>query len=162
MKKEIKAISVYALKSASNLWIKATSMLAFSLFSMPIKAQQERPIPLANTVESTQKKDNFLCIYVSEPAPEFIGGSKALFKFLGENLHFTSDSTGTDETIYVGFVVETDGSISDVTIKRGLGNAANEEAVRVVKLMSGHWKCAIQNGKPVSVRFTLPIKIHLE
>jgi hypothetical protein len=59
-------------------------------------------------------------------------------------------------------MVETDGTISEVTIKRGLKNVANEEAMRVVKLMSGKWKCGYQNGKPARIRFTLPIKIHLE
>ena len=157
MKKEIKTV----FNCVKNWQLNLLFMLVFCIITMPIKAQEERPLRFENSDES-KKKDNFICTLVSEPSPEFIGGSKAMFKFLSENLHFTSDSTRIPRTIYVGFVVETDGSISEVTIRRGSTNAANEEAMRVVKLMSGKWKCGYQNGKPARVRFTLPIKFCLE
>jgi hypothetical protein len=157
IKREINFNENWALKSSK----KAVFILAFCCISTFMKAQEERPIPVENPEESN-KKDDVRCILVIEPTPEFIGGSKAMFKFLNENLHFTSDSTGIDGTIYIGFMVEIDGSISDVTIKRGLKNVVNEEALRVAKLMSGKWKCGYQNGKPARVYYTIPIKIHLE
>jgi periplasmic protein TonB len=159
MKREIKTGLNPQRNWALESWEKAAFIVVFCCISTSIRAQEERPIPSAISIE--EKEENRIICMVEAP-PEFIGGSKAMFKFLADNLHFTSDSTGIDGTIYVGFIVETDGSVSDVTIKRGLKSIAGEEAMRVVKLMSGKWKCGYQNGKPARVRFTLPIKIHLE
>jgi periplasmic protein TonB len=140
---------------------KATALMAFSLCTTGVQAQKAGksvPIPVIHNEESEGNSQYF---YIAEQMPEFVGGQKALFKFLSENLYYTSDSSGIEGTIYVGFIVETDGTLSNISIKRGKA-CLNEEAVRVVKLMSGKWKCGYQNGKPVRVAYTIPIKIHLE
>jgi len=63
--------------------------------------------------------------------------------------------------IVVRFVVEKDGSLSDIKVVHDLGYGTGEEAVRVVGL-SEKWKPGIQNGKPVRVNYTLPIQINIE
>lgn len=64
-------------------------------------------------------------------------------------------------TVYVQFVVEKDGSISDVKVLRGIGGGCDEEAVRVVKSMP-KWKPGKQRGQPVRVYYTLPIDFKIK
>jgi hypothetical protein len=120
--------------------------------------------------------------------PEFIGGNKKLFEWLGQNVKYPvkARENGFEGTVFVGFVVEVDGSLSDIKVKRepkqifrdtitlieinGIkGNKIVEnevfwlgnEALRVIKLMP-KWKPGKQNGVPVRTSYTLPIKFKLE
>ena len=68
--------------------------------------------------------------------------------------------TGIHGTVYVNFVVEPDGSISNISVGRGIGGGCDEEAVRVVKMMP-KWKPGRQRGKAVRVSFNLPIHFKL-
>jgi protein TonB len=97
-----------------------------------------------------------------EEYPEFPGGDKALREFILNNLNYPeiARKTGITGTVYVQFVVEKDGSISDVKVVRGIGGGCDEEAVRVVKSMP-KWKPGKQRGMPVRVYFTLPIELKL-
>jgi periplasmic protein TonB len=100
---------------------------------------------------------------VVEQQPEFKDGLKALYRFLSDNIKYpaVARESSIEGTVYVGFVVGRDGTIRDVAVKRGLGGGLNEEAVRVIQLMP-KWNPGKQNGKAVSVAFTLPIKFRLE
>ena len=97
-----------------------------------------------------------------EEYPEFPGGDKALREFILNNLNYPeiARKSGITGTVYVQFVVEKDGSISDVKVVRGIGGGCDEEAVRVVKSMP-KWKPGKQRGQPVRVYFTLPIEFKL-
>ncbi|MBC8173775.1 MAG: energy transducer TonB, partial [Chitinophagales bacterium] len=68
---------------------------------------------------------------------------------------------GIEGTVYVQFVVEKDGSITDVKVVRGIGGGCNEEAMAKVKAMP-KWTPGKQQGKPVRVSFTLPVKFKLQ
>ena len=96
--------------------------------------------------------------------PTFKGGNKAMFAFIAANLKFPAISRecGIEGTAYVGFIVETDGSLTDIDIKRGLGGGLNEEAVRVVHLMQRHWNPAMYDGKLVRSAYYIPLKFKLE
>ena len=100
----------------------------------------------------------------SDLPPTFKGGNKAMFAFIGANLKFPAISRecGIEGTVYVGFIVETDGTLTDIEVKRGLGGGLNEEAVRVVQLMQGQWNPATYDGKPVRSAFYIPLKFKLE
>jgi len=97
-----------------------------------------------------------------EQMPMFPGGEGALLDFLSKNLKYPEEAKeiGTTGRVFITFVVETDGSITDVTIMRGIGNGCDEEAVRVVKSMP-NWTPGKQNNVPVRVKFNLPIKFVL-
>lgn len=86
-----------------------------------------------------------------------------MMKFLGSNIQYPAEAKakGVEGLVVLQFIVETDGSISDVTIVKKLGNGTDEEAARVVKLTSGKWKAGAQNGEPVRVRYTLPVRFAL-
>jgi protein TonB len=94
---------------------------------------------------------------------EFIGGNEKMIKFLSENVKYPEDVLLANEKganihgrVYVKFVVEKDGSISDVEVVRSVHPSLDAESVRVVKLMSGKWTPATERGKPVRSMFTLP------
>ena len=97
-----------------------------------------------------------------EEYPEFPGGDKALREYILNNIKYpeVARTSGITGTVYVQFVVEKDGSISDVKVVRGIGGGCDEEAVRVVKSMP-RWKPGKQRGQPVRVYFTLPIEFKL-
>jgi protein TonB len=99
---------------------------------------------------------------VVEKMPEFEGGEEKLREFLSKNIKYPSmaKENGISGTVYITFVVEGDGKITDVKSLRGLGGGLTEEAIRVVKMMP-NWTSGRQNGKPVRVQFTLPVKFTL-
>lgn len=139
---------------------KSLILLALVLMPIVIFAQEKQGVFMPNTpVKQTQQADSMIII---DPVPQFTGGSKAMFKFLADNIRYSVDSTGINGKVYVAFMVNTDGTISDITIKRGSNPALNEEVKRVVKLMSGKWTCGYQNGVPVRVAYTLPVSMRVE
>ena len=69
--------------------------------------------------------------------------------------------SGINGRVFVTFVVETDGRVTDIKVLRGIGGGCDEEAVRVVKNMP-KWDPGKQRGKPVRVQFNLPIKFTLQ
>jgi protein TonB len=90
--------------------------------------------------------------------PEFPGGMAAWSKFIQRNLRYpyAAQENGTQGKVYLSFVVEKDGSISDVRVMKGIGFGCDEEAVRVIK-KSPKWKAGSQNNQAVRVRYTMPI-----
>jgi protein TonB len=99
---------------------------------------------------------------VVEQPPEFPGGEEKLFQYLQKNIKYPAEAkeAGIQGTVFVTFVVETDGVISNVKILRGQGGGLDNEAMRVVKGMPS-WKAGKQNGRGVRVQFNLPIKFTL-
>jgi len=100
---------------------------------------------------------------VVEEEPSFPGGNEALFKYLENNTIYPAISkvSGIQGTVHVTYVVEPDGSISNVKILKGIGGGCDEEALRVVKNMP-KWEPGKQRGKPVRVQFNLPIRFILQ
>ena len=98
-----------------------------------------------------------------EEYPEFLGGEKALYEYIKNNVNYSelAIKTNIEGTVYVEFVVEKDGSISDVKVLRGIGGGCDEEAVRVVNSMP-KWKPGKQRGQPVRVYYTLPIDFKIK
>ncbi|HPH81316.1 MAG TPA: energy transducer TonB [Flavobacteriales bacterium] len=99
---------------------------------------------------------------IVETMPEFPGGEEKLFEYLGKNIKYPAMAreNGITGTVYVTFVVEGSGEISDVKKLRGIGGGCDEEAIRVVRSMPS-WKPGKQNGKTVRVQYNLPIKFTL-
>ncbi len=98
---------------------------------------------------------------IVEQMPEFPGGMEALYQFLAANIKYpgTKDVCVSGK-VFVTFVIEKDGTVSDAKVVRKLHPAFDEEALRVVKLMP-KWKPGQQDGKPVRVQFNLPINFSL-
>ncbi|MCD6180280.1 MAG: energy transducer TonB [Bacteroidales bacterium] len=110
--------------------------------------------------EEIEEEQIFLVV---ENMPEFPGGEAAMYKFIGKNIEYPrmAKESGISGRVYVTFVVERDGSVTDVKILRGIGGGCDEEAVRVIKKMP-RWSPGKQRGKPVRVQYRMPIKFTLQ
>jgi periplasmic protein TonB len=100
---------------------------------------------------------------VVEEQPTYPGGDEARIKFLQANMKYPEEAKelGVQGKVFVTFVVEVDGSITDVKVLRGIGSGCDDEAVRVVKSMP-RWVPGKQRGVPVRVQFNLPINFKLQ
>jgi len=100
---------------------------------------------------------------VVEKMPEFAGGQAALLRYLQKHLRYPGSAlaAGVGGRVFMSFVVGADGSISDVTILKGLGYGLDEEAQRVVRQMPA-WVPGYQSKHAVPVRFTLPITFAIQ
>jgi periplasmic protein TonB len=97
-----------------------------------------------------------------EIMPKFPGGEEALYKFLRSNIKYPqiAREIGIAGRVYVQFVIETDGSVSQVKVVRGKDRTLDDEALRIVGLMP-KWSPGIQNGQKVRVKMTLPVNFVL-
>lgn len=97
-----------------------------------------------------------------EVDPEYPGGPDAMQTFIKENIIYPELAKARKEkgTVYIQFVVNADGSISNVIVLTGVSELLDAEAVRVVKLMP-NWAPAELEGKPVAVKYILPINFRL-
>jgi len=95
--------------------------------------------------------------------PEFPGGEFARLKFLQDHTSYpvTAKEAGISGTVYISFIIETDGSITNIEVMRGPGGGLNREALRVAALMP-KWKPGMQGGKKVRVAYNMPIKFVLQ
>ena len=100
---------------------------------------------------------------VCEQMPIFEGGDAALLKYLGENLKYPDNTKdrGVQGRLVIGFIVEKDGSLTDVKVLRPMDIDLDAEVLRLVKGMP-KWIPGRQNGKRVRVRYLLPIHICLQ
>ncbi|SEN80632.1 outer membrane transport energization protein TonB [Chitinophaga rupis] len=115
------------------------------------------PLPAA------EKQSKEVFTFVENP-PVYPGGEQALAAYLGKNIRYpkTAQEQNVTGTVFVQFVVQADGAISDVhTVGAPKGSGLEEEAIRVVKEMP-KWTPGSQQGRKVAVQFNLPIRYTLE
>jgi protein TonB len=110
--------------------------------------------------QKDQKEDPF---NVVEDMPAFPGGMEAMIQFISSNIKYPADAKKqkVDGRVLVKFVVEKDGSITEVKVIKPAFPSLDAEAIRVVKAMP-KWKPGYQNGKAVRVQFTMPINFSLK
>lgn len=94
--------------------------------------------------------------------PEFPGGMNNFLKTVKNNFRVPEIFGTTSVTVYVSFVIEPDGSISEIQILKDPGYGLAKEAIRTLQRINTRWKPGIKNGKPVRTSFTLPIKVELK
>jgi len=123
---------------------------------------EEYRVPVAAAQEEEAEVEEQEIFRVVENAPAFPGGDVARMKFLQDNIKYPpmAKESGIQGTVYITFVIERDGSVTDVQLLRGIGGGCDEEAMRVVKNMP-KWEPGKQRGKPVRVQFNMPIKFNL-
>lgn len=129
-----------------------------------VEADQDTEVeewtPVVMEEEEVQEEKIFIVV---EDQPSFPGGEKARMQYLANNIDYPqlARESGIQGTVYVTFVVEKDGSVTDVRVLRGIGGGCDEEAIEVVKNMP-KWKPGKQRGKPVRVQFNMPIRFTLQ
>jgi protein TonB len=97
-----------------------------------------------------------------EVSPTFPGGIKAFMEYVARNYKFPEEakSHGINGKLFLSFIVEKDGSLTDIQVLKDLGCGTGPEAVRLLK-QAPKWKPGIQNGRPVRVRYQLPIALQI-
>ena len=117
--------------------------------------------PVEAPVEEEEEEVIFMVV---ESMPEFPGGQQALFKYLADNVKYPviAQENGIQGRVICQFVVNKDGSIVDVVAVRSSGETSlDKEAIRVIKSMP-KWKPGKQRGKPVRVKYTVPVNFRLQ
>ena len=135
-----------------NIDVEADQNTEVEEYVAPVKMEQEE--------ESEEERQIFMVV---ESMPEFPGGEPALYKYLAENIKYPqmAKESGIQGRVFVTFVVERDGRVTDVRVLRGIGGGCDEEAIRVVADMP-KWTPGKQRGKPVRVQYNLPVKFTLQ
>ena len=115
--------------------------------------------PKEEVIEVEEAKPIFTIV---EEMPSFPGGEGELAKFLGANIVYPqiAKESAIQGTVYVSFVVDSKGKVTDVKVLRGIGGGCDEEALRVVRMMPS-WRPGKQNGQSVRVQFNMPIRFTL-
>jgi periplasmic protein TonB len=128
--------------------------------------------PIAEPTEIAEKKEVKIAevevvdnkvFEIVEQNPEFPGGMGELNKYLGKNIKYPAAASRANVSgkVFMTFVVNVDGSIQDVSVLKGLGFGCDEEAIRVVRSMP-KWRPGKQSGRPVRVKYNLPVSFVLE
>ena len=120
----------------------------------------EEYVPVEVEEEDVQEQEIFQIV---EEMPAYPGGDQKLMEYVAKNIKYPqiARETGIQGRVFVGFVVEPDGSVSNVKVLRGIGGGCDEEAMRVVKSMP-KWKPGKQRGKAVRVSYMLPVNFKLQ
>lgn len=120
----------------------------------------ETGTPSAPTVTPTMPDNGTTVVTTNlvDVMPEFPGGINRFLAYVGQNFE-KPENIDTTVTIFMLFVVEKDGSMSDIKVLRNPGYGLDKEAIRVLKAQKTKWKPGIKDGKPVRVLYTLPIKV---
>lgn len=120
----------------------------------------KREVANADSMETGEGSQVFS---VAEKLPEFVGGVDGFYRFLGKTLRYPAEAikNNTQGRANVTFVVEKDGSLTNIRSVSGPGNGMQEEAERAISL-SPKWMPGEQNGKPVRVRYTVPVVFTLD
>lgn len=107
--------------------------------------------------------ENEIFISTDDGMHEFPGGEQALNDFMAKNLHYpqVARDSNIQGRVFVQFVVEKDGTITNPKVTRDIGGDCGEEALRVVRMMP-KWKTGMRKGKAVRVQYTLPVVFELE
>ena len=94
--------------------------------------------------------------------PSFAGGSNAFGTFLARTIRYPqiARQNNVQGRVIISFVVEMDGSLSDVKVAKGVGSGLDQEALRIIKV-SPNWMPGMQNGKRVRVAYSVPISFTL-
>lgn len=113
-------------------------------------------------VENIEDFSKLKVFDIVDEMPTFPGGDQKLFEFLSENTKYPqiAKESGVQGRVFVNFVVEPNGSISNVKVLRGIGSGCDEEAMRVVKLLPC-FNPGKKRGEPVRVSYTLPVVFKL-
>ncbi|HEY0246422.1 MAG TPA: TonB family protein, partial [Mucilaginibacter sp.] len=131
----------------------------------PVKVQYTVPINFTLNADEKTPEQSYTGdkVYSSvNIEPSFPGGLQAFYQYLGKNIRYPAAmrEKKIQGKVFVQYVVEVDGSLSNVKAVRGPGYGAEEESVRVISA-SPKWKPGMQNGKAVRVQYTVPVNFSL-
>lgn len=175
-KESLKRRIIMMNQKKSNRWmmLKALFVVPVATLAVSVFANTSNMSSMAKAVNTTEnsistnnmqtKQSDIKTADDVEVMPEFKGGNKAMMEFLMMNMKYPESAAKAKQQgrAVVGFVVRKDGTVSDVHITKSAGYAVlDEEAMRVVKAMPA-WEPGKQKGKPVNVKYFVPITFRLK
>lgn len=131
---------------------------------MTSEADDKTVIEVAPVIQQqAEEEEEAEVFFIVENMPEFPGGELALRKFIANAIKYPviAQENGIQGKVYVNFVVDKDGSVTQAKIARGVDASLDKEALRVVNSLP-KWKPGMQRGKPVKVSYTVPISFVLQ
>lgn len=131
----------------------------------PGQGNIENPVPSSGngTVTAPSVDPNVVVnSAVLDKLPEFPGGINKFYTFVGNNFNRPELDAEKTLKVYVSFVIEKDGSMTDIEVKRDPGYGMGKEAIRVLKSLKTKWAPGILNGQAVRTAYNLPITIKTE
>jgi protein TonB len=148
MKKNFIAIIALGLSLSNDVLAQSNHEEILPPAEKPAVVEQEKDVPFV----------------LVEQMPKFPGGENAMFKYISDNIVYpkAAQKSGIAGTVYIFFIIDKKGNVTSTEVRRGVkgGEELNAEALRVIKEMP-QWEPGYQNGKPVSVQLTVPIKFTL-
>jgi periplasmic protein TonB len=117
-----------------------------------------QPPAIETPLEIPEEEDLNKTFLIVETQPAPIGGYEAFYKYIGKNIKYPDQARrmGVEGKVFVQFVVDKDGSITNVEVLKGIGSGCDEEAARVLE-SAPKWSPGKQRGRPVRVRMSVPI-----
>ena len=142
------------IEKANGLWWRLMATLSVLTLLLMVNT---------NAMAQSKKIANDKVLEKAEVMPQFPGGDQAMMDFVAKNVQYPQEAKDKEISgrVLVSFVIEKDGSITDVKVVKGIGGGCDEEAVRVVKAMP-KWKPGKDKGKPVRVSYTMPFTFKLQ
>lgn len=126
-------------------------LLFVLLFGLSVTAYGQTNLP------AEEADNNIYNTAGIEVKPEFPGGMQAFYKFIAKKYRAPRQK-GLSGKVFVSFVIDKDGSVTDIRVIRDIGHGTGEEAVRVLEKCP-KWTPGYQQGRPVRVLYSLPINI---
>ena|SRR5258705_12519709 len=147
-----KKISMKKLSIIFSLLLAVAVNFSFAQSTTPAKSQSSK----------AEVKTGTPVLTTAQVMPSFPGGEEKLAQFLSTNIKYPKEALDNkvEGTVYVSFVVDETGKITNVQMLKRMAYGMDQEAMRVVRMMP-NWIPGQQDGKPVAVQFTLPVKFSL-
>lgn len=138
--------------------ISAGLLFSFFLFCSALISNAQHPDSLIND----SVIDGSIIIDVFPTTPEFVGGETALYDFLRKNISYPKQALDnrTEGIVWISFVIDTSGAVTDAFVRRGIGDGCNEEALRVIRSMPP-WIPGTMGENPVRTQFNMPVRFVL-
>jgi protein TonB len=130
---------------------------------MDTEMSQDDIVDFSNMVFEEETRDEGEIFMIVEEMPEFPGGTEALQRYLAQSVRYPviAQENGIQGRVYIQFVINQNGEVTNATILRGVDPSLDREALRVVEAMP-KWKPGKQRNRPVRVSYTVPINFVLQ
>jgi TonB family protein len=151
----------FRINPQKNISMKKLSII-FSLLLAVNFSFAQTTTPAKSQPAKAEVKTGTAVRTTAQVMPSFPGGEEKLAQFLSTNIKYPKEALDNkvEGTVYVSFVVDETGKITNVQMLKRMAYGMDQEAMRVVKMMP-NWIPGQQDGKPVAVQFTLPVKFSL-
>lgn len=122
----------------------------------------QTPVPEPAPIDDREFEEEDIMVDPITLEAEFPGGQAALFEFIGSHIKYpqVAIDSGFQGKVYVGFIIDTSGKVSEATVVKGIHESLDKEALRVINMMP-RWKPAEQAGTKIKTKYHLPIKFKL-